>query len=196
MIRISHKSLLGGWVVLMGIGLAFLGPLGAWRMDLDSSVKALRIELAKPVDGPDVVERLANDLKTLREFGQGRMTPIPEQSDVAGLMSILSDTLTDLGLEKRDITVRPPKSYGDPPEASSLPVTLVLHGSFVNVCRAVERVESMPRLVRVERLRAVADERQTGTPSREGLVRSDLSIEAFYGALSNESRRSGDGRTP
>lgn len=196
MIKVTYKSLLGGWIVVVGIGLAFLGPLAARCMDLNSSVKTLRAELAKPVDGPEVVERLANDLKMLREFGQGRMTPIPEQSDVAGLMSMLSEMLTDLGLEKRDITMRSPKSYGDPPEASSLPVTVVLHGSFVDVCRAVERVESMPRLVRVERFRAVADEKQMGTPSRDGLVRSDLSIEAFYGAASARPRQGEDGRTP
>lgn len=184
MIRPTPTLFIIGWVSLVSVGvLVMIVPPAAARAKLGREVRSLDTELAKPADGPDVIDRLTNDLGRLRDFGKGRMTPIPTDSNVAGLMRMLGDTLTDLGLNQRDITTRPPKSFGD---ATSLPVTVVLNGPFTSIHEAVTRIESMPRLVRVERLRITSQsERAGGTtaPSAggtEGVVRAEFSIDAFY----------------
>lgn len=176
--RISNRSLALGFaaLVLGGSAIAVLPPTLA-RSHLRRELETLEVELAKPVDGPEVVDRLTADLATLREFGKGRMTPIPAESDVAGLMGVLSGILTDLGLDRRDITTRAPKTFDG---AHSMPVTVVLTGDFTSVYRAVARIEDLPRLVRVERLRVALDNHREHDPQRDGVVRADLSIDAFY----------------
>lgn len=172
-----------GWIGIAAIGVAALivpqsKALGKVRQE----VQSLRTELAKPADGPEVIERLTSDLQRLREFGKGRMTPIPAESDVAGLMRMLSETLDQLGLTQRDITTRPPKNYDD---ATSMPVTVVLNGPFTSIYESVSRIESMPRLVRVERLRITTEHPSRGDPKADpadlaGRVRAEFSIDAFY----------------
>ncbi|MBL8746561.1 MAG: type 4a pilus biogenesis protein PilO [Phycisphaerae bacterium] len=172
-----------GWLLIALIGGAALVVPPAKAMGrIRREVRALNEELAKPADGPEVFERLTADLERLREFGKGRMTPIPRDSNVAGLMGMLSETLNDLGLNQRDITTRPPKSHGD---AMSMPVTIVLNGPFTAVAQAISRIEMMPRLVRVERLRVTTELPKKPGPSeagaeRRGIVRAEFSIDAFY----------------
>lgn len=184
MIRPTPTLFVIGWVALTSVGvLALVAPPAAARAKLGREIQSLETELAKPADGPEVIDRLSNDLGKLRDFGEGRMTPIPTDSDVAGLMGMLGGTLTDLGLNQRDITTRPPKSFGD---ATSLPVTVVLNGPFTSIHEAITRIESMPRLVRVERLRITSESERESRASEsseggaEGVVRAEFSIDAFY----------------
>lgn len=182
--RANNTAFILGWLALTAAGAsALVAPPWSERSMLLRETRALTDELAKPTDGPEVVERLTNDLDRLREFGRGRMTPIPTDSDVAGLMGLISTMLTELSLDKRDITTRPAKSLGD---ASSMPVTIILNGPFTSVYEAIDRIESMPRLVRVERLRITSETEKNGMPSREGTVRAELSIDAFYTAKSSD----------
>jgi len=64
-----------------------------------------------------------------------------------------------------------------------LPVAVTLFGPFERVYEAIGRIEALPRLVRVGRLRVTADD---GTPAsrnkraRLGTVRAELTIDAFY----------------
>lgn len=186
--RMIHFAL--GWVALASVGsLALVVPQAKALARVRQEVRSLESELAKPADGPEVLERLAADLTRLREFGKGRMTPIPEDSDVAGLMRLLSETLDELGLSQRDITTRPPKDYGD---ATSMPVTVVLNGPFTSIYDAVTRIEAMPRLVRIERLRITSDQPRHADPKSAasdltGKVRAEFSVDAFYAARNSDS---------
>ncbi len=165
-----------GLALALAVGLAIV-PQFRRERDLSFQIDGLRAELAKPNDGPELVRRLEQDLATLRDFGKGRMTPIPAESEVAGLMKSISATLDSLGLDKRDITTRTPKQFEG---ASSMPVTITLVGPFLKIHAAVECIESLPRLVRVERFRTALEDAKSGALSRSGLVRAELSIDAFY----------------
>ena len=137
----------------------------------------LKADHAMPFNGPEVVERLSGDLRTLRAFGEGRMTPIPEDSDIAGLMGSLGRTLTELRLEQRDITMRPARALDG---ASVMPVAVTINGSFQSIYKAIGAIESLPRLVRVGRLRVVSnDSGGAGRPGEE-TVKAELTIDAFY----------------
>jgi Tfp pilus assembly protein PilO len=170
--------LAAGWAALVAVGGAVgVLPAARERARLSAEIESLRVELAKPTDGPEVVDRLTEDLNRLREFGRGRMTPIPRESDTAGLMGMLSATLTEAGIDRRDITTRSTKMHGD---TASLPVTVSMNGRFPSVYRVLAEIESMPRLVRVERVRLRAQETKPGVPDRDGHLRAELSIEAFF----------------
>lgn len=167
-----------GWLLMVALGVGLLiAPSARKRMAIAAETRNLEQELSKPTDGPEVIERLTRDLSRLRALGEGRMTPIPASSDVAGLMQSLSGTLGELGLEKREVTTRPPKSFDD---AMSMPVTIALSGPFPKVYEAVRSIEFLPRLVRVERLMVRHDAPPGEEISRDAVVRAELSIDAFF----------------
>lgn len=167
-----------GWLAMTGVvvGLVVL-PAARSRTTEIAEVARLRAEYSKPFNGPEVVERLTSDLSTLKQFGEGRMTPIPEESDIAGLMGSLSATLSELKLDQRDITTRVAKSLEG---ASVMPVAVTLFGPFERVYEAIGRIEALPRLVRVGRLRITTDDASGGKRGRSGLVKAELTIDAFY----------------
>jgi len=120
---------------------------------------------------------LRERLEMLREFGEGRTTPIPEQSDIAGLMSQVGGVMDASGLEQREITTQEPRALDD---ASALSISLRLEGPFDAIYEAVRGIEGLPRLVRVGRLRLEAVSERRGGPSRAGVVRADILVEAFF----------------
>ncbi len=144
---------------------------------------SLRAELAKPADGPEVIARYAQELEDLRRFGEGRTTPIPEQSDIAGLMGQLDRSLKHAKLTQPAITTQKPKEYD---EASALSLMLKLEGRFTSVYEAVREIEGLPRLVRVGRMRISAAGEKREEMSREGLVDAEVLIEAFYAPKDEE----------
>lgn len=179
--------------LILGLGLAGLVALGAGvliapavraRALLHDQIEALNNELNTPSAGPDTVERLANDLASLRAFAEGRTAQIPVESDLSGLLDTLSRTLSDLGLNERDITTRPPRAVED---AMSLPVTVAVNGPFPSVYRALSVIERLPRLVRVERLRAQIHDGTGKERPRDPAVRAELLIEVFYTPASSAS---------
>lgn len=186
--RRSNILLCAGWAAMcaMGVGL-FILPAVRARGELSRRIVGLREELAKPNAGPQAIEELSRDRESLMAFGAGRMTPIPAESDVAGLIESLTRTLSESGLKDRDITTRAARSLEG---AHALPVTVAVTGESPKVFEALERVESLPRLVRVERLRVSAeDEQQAGKRAREPQVRAEMLIEVFYTPRSDAAPR-------
>lgn len=178
MIRRSDVILSFGLVALCGsIVVLLFWPAMRRERQLRSDLDRLQADLVKPASGPEMIERLERDIEALRAFGSGRMTPIPENSNIAGLMASLSQTLDDLSLEQHDITTRPPKLLE---YASSMPVSLTLSGPFPSIYRAVAKIESMDRLVRVDRLRITVPRVSMAQIDRSGRVLAEISISAFF----------------
>lgn len=178
MSRKSNVILCAGWVAMVAVGVGlFIVPAVRSRADLEMRIENLRIELAKPNAGPEAIEELSRDRASLMAFGAGRMTPIPSESDVGGLIESLTRTLSDEGLQDRDITTRPSKSLEG---ANALPVTVAVTGEFPRIFDTLARIESMPRLVRVERMRVQAEDQHAGARGRAPKVRAEMLIEVFY----------------
>lgn len=164
--------------VLLSVSVgAVIVPAYRHSRKLSREIERSQIELAKPNSGPEVIGRLTEELETLRALSDHRMTPIPQESNVAGLITDLSAMLDSLGLLRREITTGESVALE---EASSMPMTVSLRGPFPGVAEAVRRIESMARLVRVERLRVSSDQPRRGEVNRSGEVRADLLIEVFY----------------
>ncbi len=188
--RRSDLMLAGGLTLVVGltVGNVLLPALRA-RIRTVHEIERLRAEHARPFNGPEVVERLSADLRTLRVFGEGRMTPIPEDSDIAGLMGSLGRTLSDLKLEQRDITMRQARALDG---ASVMPVAVTIYGPFQRIYQAIGAIESLPRLVRVGRLRVVSNESGGVKRSADGEVKAELTIDAFYSPTTITGKSPGD----
>ena len=176
-------------VIAGGIGVGVLPAVQHGR-DLRAQASGLVLELSTPADGPEVIAELREDLERLRRFGEGRMTPIPEESDIAGLMGQLDRSLVGAGITQPAITTQKPKELD---EASALGLMLKVEGGFPAVYEAVREIEGLGRLVRVGRFRVEAAGEQRGEVSRGGDVRAEVLIEAFYAPKSSVADAGGGG---
>ncbi|MFM9956547.1 MAG: type 4a pilus biogenesis protein PilO [Phycisphaerales bacterium] len=176
----------------LGLGLTLLGfcgfalvvrPAHVDARALDADIELKKAELLRPGSGPEAIEKLARDLGALRALGSERMTPIPQESGVAGLVRELSESFDRLGLKDREISTGAAKVLED---ASCLPMSITVQGPFPAIYEALAGIESLDRLVRVQRLRVAHDARAggggaaTGTVNRSGRVRADIQLDVFF----------------
>jgi len=179
--RRADMALVGGLLAIVGAGAVFgVSPRLRERAWLGREIERLEVELARPTGGPEVVSRLEEDLDQLRRFGEGRMTPIPRDADMAGLMSALSAALAKEGIDRRDIVTRDARRMEG---AWALPVSMSMESPFRRVYSALTGIESLPRLVRIERLK-ISRPRPDGRGSidRSGVIRAEVAISAFFNA--------------
>lgn len=176
-------------VCVAAVGL--LWPSWASGRVLRGEISQLEQELSKPKSDPEMIERLSQELAGLNALRDQRMTPIPEERDVAGLMRELSAMLDQLGLMDREITTGSAQVQD---EASVMPMTVVLSGPYPSVAEAVIRMESLPRLVRVQRLRLALERSRSGVVNRSGIVRADIRLEVFFEPRSVSTARAGGSR--
>lgn len=165
-------------LILVG-GFGFIWP--AWRTNqaLDREIRVMRAELARPTDGPEIIAGLADRLREMQTNSRERMVPIPETSNVAGLMTRLSAVLNRLGLTQREITTGAETMVD---QTASLPMSVTLRGSFSQIYSALREIERLPRLVRVQRLRLAYESRSQFGQSDHEAIRADLLIDVFFGA--------------
>lgn len=183
-------------VLAMGLVLLGLGGFGlvvrpayVSARALDADIEAKREELSRPGSGPEAIERLARDLSALRSLGSERMTPIPEESGVATLVRGLSESFDALGLKDREISTGAAKSLDD---ASCMPMTVAVQGPFPAIYAALTGIESLDRLVRVQRLRISVDGKGGAhTVDRSGRVRADIQLDVFFAPKRSTSQSGG-----
>lgn len=191
MMRKSDIWLTLGWIAMTGsIALFMVLPHARQRQQLVGDVLRLRTELNAPDQAPELIREIEASLEVLEEFRAGRVTKIPEESDVAGLMQSISRTLSELRLDQRDITTNRPKALE---YASSLPVSVTLTGSFPRIFRALEKIETLPRLIRVDRLKISAPTSGNGSIDRTGEVRAEMSVSTFFAPRSVADVTPGEG---
>jgi len=167
-----------GVLTLVG---AFGFIIPAWRanQNVDAEIVAMTAELAKPSDSPEIITGLANRLHEMRTSSRERMVPIPETSDVAGLMTRLSSVLNRLGLVQREVTTGAETSVDD---TASLPMSVTLRGGFKPIFEAIGEIERLPRLVRIQRMRLAYESRSQSEQFSTNEIRADLLIDVFFGA--------------
>lgn len=168
----------GGWLLLIG-ATALLVVLPAWRRStqLRSEITSLHQEVVASQDDPDLLEDLSERLDSLRDFGEGRMTPIPQESNIAGLMHALTTILDGKNLLEREIKMG---AATDSKRASSIPMTVMIKGEFMSVFGALAEIESMDRLIRVRRLRIGNDNDRARDLDRSGVVEATLTMDVFF----------------
>lgn len=141
-----------------------------------AEVRGLMAELAKPIDAPGMIEEFSKNLGELRTVGASRMTPIPQESDIAGLVRNVSARLDELGLTQNELTTGQSVSLDD---ASSIPIALHVEGPFPKVLEVLRYIEDLPRLVRISRL-AINNPAATRDPGTNELIEADMLLDVFY----------------
>lgn len=176
------------YIAIPGAALGLLIVIGAfgllwpaWRANeaLRAEIRVMRAELSRPTDGPEIIAGLADRLHELKSSSRERMIPIPETSDVAGLMTRLSAVLNRLGLSQREITTGSETMVD---QTASLPMSVTLRGGFTQIYNAIREIERLPRLVRVQRLRLAYESRSQAELFEPDAIRADLLIDVFFGA--------------
>ncbi len=186
--------LAGGLTGLVALSISLvIWPAHTEARQVEADILAKRAELSQAGKQPEAIEKLATELAALRRFGEQRMTPIPEDSGVADLVRNLSSTFDELGLKDREVTTGAPKQLD---EASALPMSVMVSGSFPKVYAAVCQIERLPRLLRTQRLRIAAEKAPVGSLDRSGRVRADLQLDVFYAPRAVAGDSAKEGPTP
>lgn len=167
----------------LGAGLAALAALcvlaealPTWRRlgRLGARCEAARTELLLVGDRPKELARQGEELNKVKQFVRKHVKPIPKDSDVAGLVRSLSELMDSEGISRREIATGV-EARGE--SARTLPLTLKMRGSFASVCAVIDRIESLPRMVRLRRVELRLD----GEPGAgEGVVAASLLVELVY----------------
>ncbi len=174
----ARTALFGGWLLLVGVGtIGAIVPAIKEGQRIDQDLALKRIEAARPVGGPEVMNTLTDKLTELRKLSGDRMRTIPQESNIADLMGVLADELNRLGLEDREVTTGMPQSLD---EAESMPMSVKVTGSFPAVFEAVRHIEQLDRLLRVQKFKVAIERSHRGSASRDGVVSAELLIDVFY----------------
>ena len=153
------RSLLFGVVVVVVFwaGLvAFVLPRRAVRQQLDQEVQSLlpgieslrqQIEsLKSAARGEEALQRaLAETRRQLEET----LARVPEHREIAAFLRNLTAPEAEDGVVFFAITPLPPEKRG---ELQELPFTLEIEGTYQSLTRYLARLESLPRLVTVQRV--------------------------------------------
>ncbi|MBI1335681.1 MAG: type 4a pilus biogenesis protein PilO [Phycisphaera sp.] len=100
---------------------------------------------------------------------------VPEGDDLADLLKQLSNDLESHNVFDREMQTRSAVNYAN---FSLIPVTLRFRGSFPAVYDFLDKIESMRRVVRVDRVQA------EGRPGKgDGLVDAQIELSAFFSSV-------------
>lgn len=176
-----------GWVALVLIGVfAGVQPKlkGIDRLEAEGASLTDRAERAD--NGAAELARLRNRLSEVRAIAETQIKKIPSESDVAGLIRELTSVLDQLGMSEREITTGSAEDFDD---AMSAPMTVRMKGPFLGVQASIAWLESLPRLVRVLRLKIETPRRsaQDRLSSREVQVEAELLLNVFFDTRAKRS---------
>lgn len=176
----KNNAMLGAGLVLflvIGFVLAVMPQLRSTAR-AQAEVAGFQAELSKQNAGPETIAQLRERLGTLEQLGKDRITPIPDEADLAGLMRRMSEMFDSERIDAPQLTTGvPQKDKG----AMSMPMTVVAEGDFLPIEQAIASIESLPRLIRVRRVRLATDaSRRRNQVDRVAPVRVDLLLDVFY----------------
>ncbi|RMD65762.1 MAG: hypothetical protein D6824_02060 [Planctomycetota bacterium] len=189
-----------GLVVLWVLGVATLA-IPAWRQHKNTcnALQALRAQAALKTVGERELDALQSQFEAAQRRALNEVAEIPQEADVALLIGALSSRLDSLGVGGGEISTGAPRST---PDAMYVPVTVTMRGSFLSVYAACRWIESLPRLVRISRLRferlkaannSGSRAASSAAPGDSDDIRAELALDVFYrpAPLNGEADREG-----
>jgi len=167
-------------VVAVGV-FVVVWPQASSLRSLAAERSELRERVGRQDNGAAALRRLQEDLAVQRGHAQRYVTPIPETSDTASLIRAISRRLDDLGVREREITTGAPVKHDI---VSSMPMSVTLKGDFLSIYEAVRWIETLPRLVRVDRLTIKQEQEQKASSFER--VEAELLLQAFFAPAGGE----------
>ncbi|TVQ60249.1 MAG: hypothetical protein EA379_08555 [Phycisphaerales bacterium] len=167
---------LGAGLAVLALAGVMLGVLPSVRTlrSLNSDIAHIRSLFTLEEDRPAELALRAASLEEARRLTRKHTKPIPAQGDVAGLIRGLSVFLDELGVQSREVATGTPAKLGD---VVAMPMSLTMTADFMSVYAVIEHVESLPRLVRVRRVRIARDR---GADIGSPIIKAELMLEVLY----------------
>ncbi len=161
-------------LVLVGFGIGIYLPARYERSKIQTRIDAAKAELGIDPAAAAGLKRYYGQGVALRDEVSGAQRYIPQMEEIASVLRGLTESLGAFETAEPEVVTRQAKDYAD---YSVVPVSLAFDGRFPAAYGVLDRIESMPRLIRVDRLHFQADARTLEAPMA---VRLELST--FYSA--------------
>lgn len=118
------------------------------------------------------VEELRLSVAEMEERLRGSQRYVPEQPELAQALRGLTDALGVFEAEQQKIETRGIRRHA---HFSEIPISVVFRGGFMSTFRALEAIESIPRMIRIDRL-SISRESEKGLPVTE----VELELSTFF----------------
>lgn len=171
-----------GFVALIVLGVvAGIMPRLRTIDRLDQEAASLADRAHRADNGAAEIARLQERLTAAKTVATGGIKNIPADNDIAGLIRQLTSRLDQLGMAEREITTGSIEDLGD---AFAAPMTVRMKGPFLGVQDAVEWLESLPRLVRILRIKVETPRRSAADrlAAHDAAVEAELILNVFFDA--------------
>lgn len=148
-----------GWVALVAlcVGLGIL-PRAKSIDRLKNDAARLSSRSFRADNGAAELARIEARLTEIRSTVEREARDIPADAAIAELIRAFTQRLDQNGMNEREITTGSTTDLGD---ALAAPMSVRLSGPFLGVYDAIEWLESLPRLVRIVRVKIETPRRST-----------------------------------
>lgn len=157
--EVRFLAVLGLIVGAFGVGLWL--PAHRERAKLQTRIDQARQQLEAQRANADEVARLHQQVVQLSQAVSRQPHQVPEQEDLDQVLRHLTRALQSSNVREPDLTTRDTRHFA---HYSIIPIEVEFQGSFRDAFGVLERIESMPRLIRVDRLELEGQERNTAGP--------------------------------
>ena len=145
----AQLKVVAGWGLLVLIGLISMGWMQPKLLGGEQErLAGLNLRLDRAEDGAAEIRVLVNELGAVKQTASA-IKHVPQDSQFAVLIQNLGNKLEALGIEEREITNGGSVDLGT---AMSIPMRIRMTSGFPGVYRTIEWIESLPRLIRVQRV--------------------------------------------
>lgn len=145
-------------------------PIRSQQSQSQEQIRAYKTQLGIDLAGSKELPTLEKEVAALREACSGAQRDVPTQSELGDLIKALSGELERQQVRDRETQMRPVMQGAD---YSVLPVSLQFTASFRSLYSFLNQVESMTRLIRIDRLEL------TGTPEG-GMLNARIELSTFF----------------
>lgn len=170
----AQLKVVGGWVVLVLIGIVSMawiqpGLLGHEQQEL----LGLQQRLNRAEDGAAEIRSLVGQLSAFQDSTKA-IKRVPVDSQFAALNQDLGIRLEALGIADREITNGGSVDLGP---AKSIPMRIRMTSGFTGVFETIQWIESLPRLIRVQRVQISSTNL---TNPWESKVEAEITLDAVF----------------
>lgn len=124
-------------------------PARAQHQKLEARIAAAQNELGMTAVAKDDFVRLNEQVTHLRQVVRGAQRYVPASEEIAEVVRGINEALRSHDVTEQEMIARQAKQYAD---FSEIPLSVEFQSSFPVVFGALQQIEAMPRLIRVDRL--------------------------------------------
>lgn len=173
---VLHARIKYGLAMIVIVSLAaltFVWPISRGVLAADARIAKLQLELEQSGNAMDEIVAMQNRVQRVQDRLTTELKAIPNHADLPGLMKSITSDIAELPLNgsnvnrSRDTSINSDRSLG---------LIIETDGSFEGIFRLIQRLEELPRLIRINELNVRSDP----TPDTENAVSASVDISAFY----------------